>query len=199
MYLQPSRRPRFAGWRPRPNPGCRPRPNRPPRAEASAPRGWIRSRARRRRPRRPRGQPAVSAAQNRPRESMGCGAYKELILRFSKLEDGGSGFRSGPPWLPRIGAASLADDFSERHAPVDLRDLDLDLVPDLRPRDEDHEVRDPRESIAFPSDILDLGLVDLPFLHRNVGRSEARPRIRHPSLHAAAPCRRHVSHPLHGI
>src|SRR2546426_10744038 len=149
MYLQPSRRPRFAGWRPRPNPGRRLRPNRPPRAEASAPRGWIRSRARRRRPRRPRGQPAVSAAQNRPRESMGCGAYKELILRFSKLDDGRSGFRSGSPWLPRIGAASLANDFSERHAPGDPRDLDLDLVPDLRPRDEDHEARDPSEAVAY--------------------------------------------------
>src|SRR5437879_634710 len=101
--------------------------------------------------------------------------------------------------LPRTGATSFADDFAERHAPVDLRDLDLDLVPDLRPRDEDHEVRDPRESIAFSSDILDLGLVDLPFLHRHVRRSVARPRIRHPSLHAAAPCRRLVSHPLHGI
>src|SRR2546422_7291596 len=100
MYLQPSRRPRFAGWWPRPNPGRRLRPNRPPRAEASAPRGWIRSRAQRRRPRRPRGQPAVSAAQNRPGESMGCGAYKELILRFSKLEDAGSGFRSGLPGSP---------------------------------------------------------------------------------------------------
>src|SRR5947208_8212844 len=68
--------------------------------------------------------------------------------------------------LPPTGAASLADDFAERHAPVDLRDLDLDLVPDLRPRDEDHEVRDPRESVAFPTDIFDLGLVHLPFLHR---------------------------------
>src|SRR5438552_3680699 len=101
--------------------------------------------------------------------------------------------------LPPTGAASLADDFAERHAPVDLRDLDLDLVPDLRPRDEDHEVRDPRESVAFPTDIFDLGLVHLPFLHRDVRRSEARPRIRHPRLHAAAPCHRHFSHPLHGI
>src|SRR6266581_6538782 len=164
MDLQLSRRPPFAGLQLRPNPGCRLHPNRPPQAAASAPPGSIQSRAQRRRPRRPRGQPAVSAAQNRPGESMGCGAYKELILRFSKLEDAGSGFRSGSLWLPRIGAASLANDFSERHAPVDLRDLDLDLVPDLRPRDEDHEVRDPRESVAFPTDIFDLGFVHLPFL-----------------------------------
>src|SRR3989441_3793119 len=124
---------------------------------------------------------------------MGAGTYKELILRFSKLAPL-SRYRlpARPRLPPRIGATSLADDFSERHAPVDLRDLDLDLVPDLRPRDEDHEVRDPRESVAFPTDIFDLGFVHLPFLQRDVRRSKARPRIRHPRLHAAALCHRHV-------
>src|SRR5438552_4487423 len=96
--------------------------------------------------------------------------------------------------LPPTGAASLADDFAERHAPVDLRDADLDLVPDLRPRDEDHEVLDPRESVALPTDVLDLGLIDLPFLHGQVRRSEASARIRHPILHCGEPTSPSASH-----
>src|SRR3989441_11403006 len=151
--------------------------------------------------------PAAAAARTTCRErstvpsldSMGAGAYKELILRFSKLRGPHPGSRSAAPRLPRAGAPSFADDFSERHASVDLRDADLDLVPDLRPGDEDHEARNPRESFAFPSDIFDLGLVHLPLLHRDVRRSKARPRIRHPRLHAAALCHRRVSHPLYGI
>src|SRR5437867_1987740 len=101
--------------------------------------------------------------------------------------------------LPPTGAASLADDLAERHASVDLRDPDLDLVSDLRPWDEDHEVLNPRESVPLPSDIFDLGFVHLPLLHRDIRRSEATPRIRHPRLHAAALCHRHFSHPLYGI
>src|SRR5437867_10420801 len=147
-------------------------------------------------PMRSAAAPAAAAARTTCRErstepsldSMGAGAYKELILRFSKLRIALRELSLGrPPRLPRTGATSFADDFSERHASVDLRDADLDLVPDLRPGDEDHEVRDPRQSVAFPSDIFDLGLVHLPLLHRNVRRSKARPRIRHPRPHAVTP------------
>src|SRR6266571_1669458 len=97
--------------------------------------------------------------------------------------------RSPPPWRN-----SFADDFTERHPSVDLRDADLDLVPDLRPRDEDHEVLDPRESVALPTDVLDLGLIDLPFLHGQVRRSEASARIRHPILHCGEPTSPSASH-----
>src|SRR5213594_4882904 len=146
-------------------------------------------------PMRSAAAPAAAAARTTCRErstepsldSMGAGAYKELILRFSKLRGRARARARPPPRLPRTGAPSFADDFSEGHASVDLRDADLDLVPDLRPRDEDHEVRNPRESVAFPSDIFDLGLVHLPLLHRDVRRSEARPRIRHPQPHAVTP------------
>src|SRR6266567_6577248 len=126
------------------------------------------------------------AATDRPPESMGGGGYKELIIRFSKLPGCPYRARAAPPLSsPRPDATSFADDFSERHPAMDLRDADLDLIPNLRPRDEDHEVLDSRQSIAFPTDVLDLRLIDLPLLHRKVRRSEARARIRHPILHAA--------------
>src|SRR6266571_7216524 len=126
------------------------------------------------------------AATDRPPESMGGGRYKELIIRFSKLPGRPYRARAAPPLSsPRPDATSFADDFSERHPAMDLRDANLDLIPDLRPRDEDHEVLDSRQSIAFPTDVLDLRLIDLPLLHRKVRRSEARARIRHLILHAA--------------
>src|SRR6266567_5734562 len=86
---------------------------------------------------------------------------RRLFYAFrSRQASPATGCRSASLCLPCTSAASFADDFAERHASVDLRDADLDRVPDLRPRDEDHEVRNPRESVAFPSDILDLGFVD---------------------------------------
>src|SRR5467141_3363334 len=96
-----------------------------------------------------------------------------------------------PSRLPPAPCRSFLEDFSEGHAAVDLRDPDLHLIPDLCPGDEHDEVLDPRESIPLAPDILDLGLVDLPFLDRHVRRSEARPRIRHSPLHAATPRRRY--------
>src|SRR6266568_3020832 len=108
--------------------------------------------------------------------------------------------RAAPPLSsPRPDATSFADDFSERHPAMDLRDADLDLIPDLRPGDEDHEVLDSRQSIAFSTDVLDLRLVDLPLLHRKVRRSEARARIRHLILHAARLPRRALRITLYGI
>src|SRR5437879_11277875 len=119
-------------------------------------------------PMRSAAAPAAAAARTTCRErstepsldSMGAGAYKELILRFSKLR-GRARARARPPPIPRTGAPSFADDFSERHASVDLRDADLDLGPHLRPRAEHHELLDPRESAAFPPDVSNLAFVHL--------------------------------------
>src|SRR5207244_12960060 len=98
-------------------------------------------------PMRSAAAPAAAAARTTCRErstepsldSMGAGAYKELILRFSKVRARARARSRPPPRLPRTGAPSFAAALSDGHASVALRDADLELVPDLRPRDEDDD------------------------------------------------------------
>src|SRR3990172_5744810 len=62
----------------------------------------------------------------------------------------------------------LLDDFAEGHAPHHTRDLDLHLVPDLGPGNENDEVLDPGDAVALATDVLDLAIIHLPFHYRRL-------------------------------
>lgn len=54
---------------------------------------------------------------------------------------------------------STANGLGESDPPQDLGNPDLHLVTDLGARNEDHEVLDPRDTVALAADILDLDVV----------------------------------------